>query len=247
MPTQSRLPAFLLTRPKVQSLRFEAELRQAFGPGFVITISPIIAPVLLRAECPKGPFAAVIFTSQTGVQACKLLMEQGFDLPDLAYCVGERTAQAAQELDFRTLSANGDAQALVALIVASPPTGPLLHLRGAESRGAIAETLQNAGIETISTAIYRQDPQVLTPEAIILLGGQGPVVVLLFSPRSAALFSGQAQSCDLHAKLTCISLSSAIDAEIKNGLICDRHVAARPTAEAMIAKIAALFAATNAT
>jgi uroporphyrinogen-III synthase len=174
----------LLTRPLAQAQEFAAALTDRFGPEVCPLIVPLMAPEVLTPPLPRGPFAGVIFTSATGVLAAGAWP----DLPRRAWCVGDRTAAEARKSGFDARSAGGDAAALVAAIRADPPQGRLLHLRGEDARGDIAATLTADGIATDEVIVYRQVPQPVTAAALALLQGDGPVILPLFSPRSATLF-----------------------------------------------------------
>lgn len=150
----------------------------------------------------------MIFTSETGVEAA---VAGGWSLPRTAYCVGDRTAQAAQAAGFAARSAGGDATALVALLTGERPPGRLLHLRGAEARGDVAATLTAAGIPTDEAVVYDQKEQPLTDAARALLCGDAPVIVPLFSPRSARLFVAAG---DWRAPLWIAALSPTVADEI---------------------------------
>jgi uroporphyrinogen-III synthase len=93
--------------------------------------------------------------------------------------------------------------------MADTPNGRLLHLHGADTRGDVAERLVSAGIETVSLTIYRQDPELLTPEAAALLASAGPVILPLFSPRSATLFR-RAMPLNSQASLHIVAMSAAV-------------------------------------
>jgi uroporphyrinogen-III synthase len=236
MATQSRLPAFLLTRPKAQSLRFAGQLRQALG-DVQVTISPLIAPVLLTPNMPEGPFGAVVFTSETAVAASQAIAARGYALPNLAWCVGDQTAAAARALGMTVRSAGGDAEALVALIAQENPAQRLLYLHGAQTRGAVAERLTAAGIGTVGVTVYRQDAQPLTPEAQQMLQGNVPLAIPLFSPRSAAIFMSGLGQAGHRAGLHFFALSSAVDAELGEIPPAQRFVASTPDVHALIALI----------
>lgn len=205
MPAQPRV---LLTRPAAQSDRFAADLRARL-PGADITISPLLAPEYLRPALPEGPHAAVIFTSETGVAAAK-----GLDgLPNLAWCVGERTAAAAQAAGFRTVTGGGDAALLVQAMIqamrdAPPPAGRLIHLRGREARGDVAQRLWDAGLPCDEAVVYAQQAQPLSPRAQMLLEDSLPIIVPLFSPRSALVFAKRARGA--RAPLWIAALSPAV-------------------------------------
>jgi uroporphyrinogen-III synthase len=194
-----------------------------------------MAPAILTPTLPGGAFAAVIFTSATGVVAAK-----GLDLPKRAFCVGGQTAAQARAAGFDAVSADGDADALVAAILANPPPGRLLHLRGEETRGDVAERLTAAGLETVSLVVYRQEPRALTDEALDVMASQGTVIVPLFSPRTAALFHAAAPS-GVRARLRLVAMSAAV-AEAAKAIPHEAlEVAGRPDADAMVEAVGRLL------
>ncbi len=238
MATQSRLPAFLLTRPAAQSQRFVGQLCQRFGVDLDITISPLLTPRFLDAPFPAGHFDALIFTSETGVAAFQALTYRPNSLPKRAYCVGNRTAKAAVSAGLEPISADGNATSLIDLIHQDAPTA-LLHISGAHSRGEVAQNLTETGIKTDVCVLYEQAPLPLTQAAVTLLQGEGPVLVPLFSPRSAALFCEQISKLGPFAPLTYIALSQAVGAELADLRGAKLCYADRPTAASMIEAIAA--------
>lgn len=232
MTPQSRPIPVLLTRPRAQGDRFAAQLAERFGAGLLPVPSPLIAPVFLRPAIPPRRYSAVILTSETGAASATAP-----GLPRRAYCVGDRTAQAAQAAGFQPLSAKGDAAALLALIRSSGDPGPFLHLRGADSRGDIAATLSAAGMPTDEVITYDQRPQPLTSEARALLSGTDPVILPLFSPRTAEILVAQGP---FTAPLWLAALSPAV-AEAAAPLRPARcTIAGEPNADALLTAIAAL-------
>jgi uroporphyrinogen-III synthase len=242
MARQSRpavMPPFLLTRPNAQGDRFADALRARFGPDLRIVTSPLMVRHDLTPALPDD-VAGLIFTSETGVAALgRLRPAEG--LP--AWCVGDRTAQAARQAGYEARSAAGDATALVALILAEAPPGPLLHARGEDSRGAVAERLTAAGIPTTEALVYAQRPKPLTAEARRLLEGADAVILPLFSPRTALLLAAELAAGPALAPLWIVALSPAV-AEAAAPLAPARHaVAATPDAVALLDAAEALIAA----
>jgi uroporphyrinogen-III synthase len=229
--------SFLLTRPAWQGMRFAAALRRRF-PGVEVVESPLLLPVLMQPDLPQGLFDAVVFTSETGVASAGPYRAR---LPRLAFCVGNRTSEAAREVGFDARSAAGDAEALVALLV-HLRLGRLIHLHGAETRGDVAGRLNAAGIETIGVVTYRQEAQPLTLLAQALLQGGLPVVAPVFSPRTARLLSQAAVGA--RAPIWLAALSDAV-AEALQLPTARRIVAGRPDADAMLAAIEALLDTTT--
>jgi uroporphyrinogen-III synthase len=231
MAGQSHAPRILLTRPAAQSQRFARDLRAAVAFPLRITISPLMVPVLIPDAVPTGPVAALIFTSETGVAA---YAAQPARIADIAYCVGDRTARAACALGLTVVSADGDAEALIALLKSAAPAGLLLHLRGRAARGDVAPRLAAAGLQAEAAVVYDQQPCPLTPAAQRLLRGTAPVILPLFSPRSARLFASGAEP---KAPLRIVAMSPAV-ADALPPLLPDRLVIAQaPTAQAMVAAV----------
>lgn len=225
--------AFLLTRPAWQGMRFAATLRRRF-PAVEVVESPLLSPVLMQPDLPGGLFDAVVFTSETGVASAGPYRMR---LPRLAFCVGDRTAQAAREAGFDARSAAGDAEALVTLLV-HLRLGRLIHLHGQETRGDVVGRLNTAGIESFGVVTYRQEAQPPTPLAEALLQGHSPVVAPVFSPRTARLLAQAATGA--RAPIWLAALSDSVD-EAARMPTARRIVAARPDGEAMLEAIDTLI------
>ena len=230
MVTQSRAPVVLLTRPAAQSDRFAEALLDRFPDATIVT-SPLLAPRFVLPPIPRRDWSAVIFTSQTAVEAARRIVADGTQLPARAFCVGNQTAMAAAGAGFDPLSADGDARDLVSLMVAQSSTGPMLYLHGRETRGDIAEALLRAGIETVSIVVYAQDLHPLTPEAVALLLRPDPVLAPVFSPRSADALANECTRIKAKAPLAIIAISQAAASAFGPG---DITIAARPDAVSMI-------------
>jgi uroporphyrinogen-III synthase len=238
MTPQSRAIPVILTRPAAQGDRFAADLRARFGDAVQVILSPLIAPVFPAVTLPDGAFRAVILTSETGAQAAARVP----GVPRLAWCVGDRTAEAARALGFEAQSAAGDADALVAAVLASDESGPLIHLRGRDSRGEVASRLTAAGLPTAELIVYAQEAQPLTDAARALLAGDDAVIVPLFSPRTAQLFAATQPK----APLFIAALSPVVAAGLGD-LACQRLTFAdHPDAKALLQALVPLIAAARA-
>lgn len=86
----------------------------------------------------------------------------------------------------------------------------MLHFRGQDTRGEVAERLAEAGIPTQSVAGYEQVAQSLTPKAQHLLTGEGPVVAPIFSPRTAQILMAERARIGGTTPLWFAALSSAV-------------------------------------
>ncbi|MBL8562803.1 MAG: uroporphyrinogen-III synthase [Gemmobacter sp.] len=225
------IPTLIVTRPEPGGAAFAARLGQ---PAI---LSPLMAPEFLAPPLP--PARALILTSATAVEGLRRL---GEPLPPLAFCVGDATAQAAQALGLQTESAAGDAEALLGLLLARRPEGPLLHVCGTKTRGNLAARLGAAGLPCTKCVIYDQRPRPLVPEAVAALHGPGPVILPVFSPRSAALLAAELARVGATAPLWVAAISEAAAAPLR-GRAARLVIAPQPEARAMAAEVARFFAA----
>lgn len=176
-------PVILLTRPNPDAARFAAALRADLPEAEILT-SPMQRIEPAGALPPLEGVDGLIFTSRNAVRTYGDL--GGLPLP--CYCVGDATAGAAREAGLSATSAGGDAESLIARLLDDRPDGRWLHLHGAHLARDIAAPLRAEGIEVTAHAIYRQVAQPLSGAARALLEGAAPVIVPLFSRRSAKLF-----------------------------------------------------------
>ncbi len=212
----------LLTRPEAASWALARDLSEAAETaGVAILISPLLS---IRFADVLPPLAeSLIFTSRAGVAAYVALGGPP-GLP--VWCVGPCTAAdaAAHGLDLRGQVA--DAASLAAAIPDDAPS--LLHLRGAVQRGDLAADLRARGLRAGDAVVYAQDAVPLSGAARDALLA-GPVIVPLYSPRSAALF---AAACPEAAwpHVAALALSPAVAAALP---VAPETVAARPDGAAM--------------
>lgn len=224
-------PLVLLTRPQEQADRFAAALREETGGTADILIAPLQRIDLLDLP-PLPKAAALVFTSENGVRA---YVAGNGPVDRLAYCVGDRTAEAARDAGLEALSAHGTAEDLTALIRSHAPSGPLVHLHGRHVRGQLTATLQGEGIAITGQAVYEQHPLPLATSArAALLSGQS-IVVPLFSPRSAHLF---AEALPDGAMCHPVCISDASRDALPPALSDRATVAKTPTGAAMLKAVA---------
>ncbi|OYW52062.1 MAG: hypothetical protein B7Z10_00425 [Rhodobacterales bacterium 32-66-7] len=220
----------LVTRPLEHAEGFGRTVEDRFGSRIAVVQSPLMRTDFPPIDLPKGPHAAVIFTSIIGVAAVASLAHT---LPKRAICVGKATAARARVAGFDAVSADGASEEVIGYLVSQNAGGKLLHLRGAVVRGDLAGRLTSQGIPTDEAVVYRQFDLPLSEAAQGVLRQKGPVIVPLFSPRSARLFQAQLPqtiSADLH--LVVISEAAAMaSAGVPARQI---HVAARPDGESLL-------------
>lgn len=160
-------PICLLTRPTPQSQAFAARL-----PELDCVISAILRITPLEFDRDQVTKArGFVFTSVNSVPLA------GPALGRRAFCVGPGTAEAAAQAGFVVTVGPGDAEGLIPMLT---DCAGFLHLHGRH----IARELPVPGI-----AVYDQLAQDLSDEALDVLAGTRPVILPLFSPRSAELVS----------------------------------------------------------
>lgn len=216
MPAGDR-PPLLLTRPTADAERFAASM-----PGWRSVISPILAIRAVDHDADRLHDApGLVFTSAHAVP----MAGPGRGRP--AICVGGRTAEVARAAGFRVAEGDGTAESLLPLIAASPV--PLVHPHGRH----LARVLPVPGV-----IVYDQVSQPLNGAAWHLLSEAAPVILPVFSPRSAGLLA--AEAANACAPLWLVAISEAARAAFGQG--CTRStVAAHPSAEGMRAAITGLL------
>lgn len=249
----SAQPTIVVTRPQDAAHRFARALQDA---GLRAPV--VIAPVLRIAHLPgalKGAgfegeaVRGVIFTSAHAIAA---FVRQSEARPQ-AWCVGHATAAAARAAGFHAHSAAGHVDDLFRLMVGAGISGPFVHARGRIAHGALAQRLDVAGLPTTEVVIYDQIACDPGPEVAALLQGRAPVVLPLFSPRSARLVAKAAAgvSAPLHLVALSRAVADAWATELRAGReakgdaappdpVRSLHIAARPDAGAMCAAVLAV-------
>ena len=226
-------PILLMTRPRTQSEEF-VQLLLSKGARFQVVHSPLIGIEITGPLPAWGDVQGLIFTSANGVEAW-LALGGGRDLP--AFTVGKATAEKARNAGISAQSADGNAEALIEMLVELRPRAPLLHVCGAHSHGDVAQRLSDQGIETRRAVLYDQPALPLTKQAKTVLAGETPVVVPLFSPRTAALFA----KAPVKAPLLVAGISQAVVNAVQPLHIWKVKIAMRPESDAMLAAVVELL------
>jgi uroporphyrinogen-III synthase len=182
---------------------------------------------------------ALVLTSANAVPALA-----GADPGRPIFAVGEATARAARAAgrpDVRV--AVGDAARLAQLIIdeCRPEAGALLHLAGSEVRPGLAEALGAAGFELRRLTVYRAlAAGELPPPVIDAIRSRTVDFVLLFSPRSAAIFVELIARHDLADSLgrtEAICLSAAVAAPCARLRWARLRIAAQPQIEMLLRQL----------
>lgn len=220
----------LLTRPLDDSRRLASALAER---GYEVLIDPVLEIDLLTpSPPPRDRYQAVIVTSRHAVHA---LADVPAELP--VFCVGEATAERVR-LGGRTQvsTGTGDGLGLAEAIVTTldPRDGPLLHLAGAEIRTEPGDLLRAHGFQVERVLTYRARPASrLHPGTIEALDNRQIRQVLLFSPRTASLFTALSGTLDLGG-CDALCLSANVAAAVDPARLARVLVATQPDEKALL-------------
>jgi uroporphyrinogen-III synthase len=233
MVRQSRAspaPLVILTRPAGQGAEFAAQVARVFGADRVI-VSPLMVTQYLPIVPRPAGFSALVLTSPAAVEAIRRDPQL---LPALAYCVGARTAAEARALGLIAQSADGTAEDLLRLVTRAHDRGRVLYLHGQDIRVDLAAALNSAGIETVSALAYRQVPAPLSDSARAALAGDEPLLLPVFSPRSAQILLAEIAGIHVRAPLHFVAISPAAAAPLRQNPACGLTIASTPDAAGVL-------------
>lgn len=108
---------------------------------------------------------------------------------------------------------------------------PLTHLSGTHTRGGIAKRLSDIGLNTINVAVYDQLLCALNKKACDVLATNFPLVLPLFSPRTAQCFAAQYR---WQAQLHIVALSNEVANQVRELDWVTLVVPEHPTRKAMV-------------
>ncbi len=208
------------------------------------TLAPLLAFAPLAAAIGAGPWAGVLLTSANAVRAVRGHPAFALLRALPAIGVGDRTAAAAREAGFAgVVSAAGDARDLVAAAARrfAGIGGTILYLCGEDRAADVGAALAGAGVEVVTTPVYRMAAAARfpPPAADALRAGriQG---VLHYSRRSALAYLACAGNDRLEAcalRPVHYALSAAVAAPLLQAGAGDVRVAARPDEAALFERV----------
>jgi uroporphyrinogen-III synthase len=164
------------------------------------------------------------------------------------FVVGPGSQALAEREGFRHVVAGpSSAEALVPIVLAATaatPDAPLLYLAGDVQAFDLAGALVAAGRSICTRFVYRQVPRTTLPSAVARDLGAGAIDgVLLYSPRTAAIYAGLAAGIDRQtiANVVHLCLSAAVAAPLAR-LAVATAIPVQPDSEEMLALVSRVAA-----
>lgn len=221
----------LITRPRADA---EPLAEKLAALGHATEILPLLDIVPREGvTVPDEPWQAICITSANGLaNSTKLDGLKGIPV----FCVGPQSAAAAQAKGFRKVTAQGGDVAGLSQWISThlkPGDGPLLYLSGATTSGDLKGRLLRAGFNVTRLATYDALETQPTELAAAVTRCEG---VLLYSPRTAALWVAQVEKASLQhhmRRMIHLCLSPAVAAKLPPDWL--QQVATRPDESAMLA------------
>jgi uroporphyrinogen-III synthase len=227
----------LLTRPHADGEALAAMLRRR---GHAVVVSPVMEIRFVEgAQLELAGVQAILATSANGIRALARRTSRR-DAP--VFAVGPQTAAEARALGFASVKdAQGDSIALAKAVKkwAVANAGILLHPTAKDHTPHLATVLSEEGFHVRTEPLYEtiEMPR-LTQEAVAQLHAQETDAVMLFSPRSAKLFStavGRADLREAMPSLRAICISSAAAEPVSPLGLKEIAIAISPNQDSMIA------------
>ncbi|WP_300033095.1 uroporphyrinogen-III synthase [uncultured Roseobacter sp.] len=223
----ARVP-MILTRPEGAAEAFVKILPEELRARLEIIHSPLLGIVPVPFSEGSDPADAAVFTSANGVRHGPPPAGRR------AWCVGDATTAQARAAGWDAVGAGADSRALVARLTRGAPAGRIVHFSGVHTRGDVAEKLAAAGLNIRRVAVYDQPLLPLSAPAQAALGRGGPVIVPLFSPRTAAHFAAE---CAAPRAVRAVFLSAAVARATGQAPFAQQLISAWPDAQSVIACI----------
>ncbi|PTE07990.1 uroporphyrinogen-III synthase [Mesorhizobium helmanticense] len=226
----------LVTRPEPGASRTARRLRDM---GFQPILLPLTETVPVDAGAVPDDAVAVAVTSANALRhAPKALIAALAALP--CHAVGKRTAQAAREAGFVSVSeGSGDAEALADALAASLSGKTIAYLCGRVRFATFEERLEAAAVHVRAVETY--DTLALDysdGDIIDRLVGQPVETVLLYSAKAAVAMQTMIERPKLHDlfdNTRFLALSGRIAAAL-GGISSERmQIAKEPSEEALLA------------
>ena len=207
----------LVTRPQAQGDNLANELRER---GHEIIVLPLLEIVAIPKSKISAPdVQAIIMTSAEAARHAQAHLDGRF-FAKTVYAVGEATAHAAREAGFsHVIVAGQDARSLVFFVEKNLniKAAALLYLCSIHRSDEIEKHLKASNFNLIVVPVYDARPVLSSLKKLQAVLSQKTLDgVLLFSPRTAALFRDEVVRGNINVRqMTAYCLSQAIAEALK--------------------------------
>lgn len=239
--------AILVTRPAPDHAATATALR---GKGFDVLLAPMLRFEPIAFEpASDARFDAVLVTSVNALRALAETSARQRWLTTPLYAVGERTAQAARDLGFASVTAaSGDGASLRDLVVAQlcpralkksalKKSAKLLYLAAADRAVNLDDELSPFGFEVVTVTTYRMIATPDLPADVCDAFTAGRIdAVLHYSGRSAHSFVAAARAAGLEIMALAVPhccISANVAAVLREAGATQVAVAAAPDEDAL--------------
>lgn len=231
----------LVTRAEPAASRTVQKLRHH---GFEPVLLPIFELKDTGTPLPEGGIDGVIFTSANAAEILRLRQWRDSNRSAVAYCVGPRTAEAAQALGFEaTVTASGGGAALADEIAALdlPQDTQFLYPTTPDRSFDMKQAIEALGHSVSEVEIYHVEklvPPALETQDALAQCKNG--AILVYSARSAAHLASIIEACGASLDISSVSIV-AISKTAINMLLNfpwqNAYVSKSPDEDAMIAAL----------
>lgn len=233
----------LLTRPQHES---DALAQILCSQGHEVLVEPLLSivvdhTVMIGSENPQ----AILVTSVNGARALSAHHDIQHYTGVPVFAVGQATADALGGFNVVHVGSNGVAGLFETICAMLEPTkGSLLYVRGVHVAGTLTEDLRRSGYRVNHAVLYEAIETTLFSTIVIqrFLDSQIDGVVL-FSPRTAAVFSTLVEKAGLSIHLEdvtfyCLSQNVSDSLQLSEIQVRDQTViSSLPTQESLISAI----------
>ena len=172
----------LLTRPLDGNERFCLKIKHLLYKCEILD-SPIQKIEFLPGLSKVNKNAVLIFTSLNGLRAA----EKHNLTNNRCFVVGKNTKKIAVSFGYEVLGFSKDQENLLKLIKSKKPTESMVHIRGKHTVGNLCDALKRNQFSCLDIIGYNQEPLKIKKQNLQKIHSGRPVILPIFSSRSAAL------------------------------------------------------------
>lgn len=209
----------LLTRPLDGNERFCLNIEHLLSQCEILD-NPLQKIEFLEALIEVKEGSILIFTSINGLRASKK-----YNLRNKkCFVVGENTRKIAASSGYEVLGSSSDQENLLKLIKLKKPTESMVHIRGKHTAGNLCGSLKNSGFSCFEITGYNQKPLKIKKQVFQKVMSGRPVILPIFSPRSAKLLLKELDLTGFHV----VAMSEVVSKELAGVDLAELIISKKP-------------------